>query len=57
MFMHVYMNVYLRIHGLHVFYLGTMTDRRDYLHYLFCIDKSQINPFYDLFCESSLFSH
>lgn len=55
--MHVYMNVYLRIHGLHVFYLGTMTDRRDYLHYLFCIDKSQINPFYDLFCESSLFSH
>lgn len=57
MFIHVHMNICLRVHGLHVFYLGNMTDRRDYLHYLFSIDKSHINPFYDLFCENSLFSH
>lgn len=29
--------------------LGNMTDRRDYPLGLFYIDKSHINPFYDLF--------
>lgn len=32
--------------------LGNMTDRRDYPHGLFYIDKSHINPFYDLFVRT-----
>lgn len=32
--------------------LGNMTDRRDYPHGLFYIDKSHINPYYDLFVRT-----